>query len=132
MTGLRYYLILVIAIILMIGGYVIAGWRSDAKKLPNVTAQLKAEKDCLEGSTCATRAIESAKQAAEQVAKAQEEAARQNKDAEDRAKAQADKYAAEIAKATQQHQAELSKILSHQNSPSCQEQRKVKIVCALN
>jgi len=117
----------------------VLGWRADSHNLKSAVEQkeaaektLKDEQDCLVGSKCALRIINEANKAAEAVRTAQEDAARQNKEAKERAEAQANEYASQIAKATQQHQADLIKIMSHQSSPSCQEQRRMVITCPLD
>ena len=111
--------------------WTINSWRNDSKELAGVKDSLTAERSCLVGTTCETRIRANAEQASREVAKAQEEAARQNKDAKERSEAQANEYANHITKASSQHQADLAKIKSHQNSPSCEEQRKQVILCAL-
>jgi len=131
--GLSYFRIGAYVVIAAIMGYLIYQYRTgqEAKKqVALLTAELDAEVNCLVGSKCALRITDEANKAAKATIEAQEEAARQNKEAKERAEAQANEYADQIAKAVKQHNADLLKIMSHQNTPSCQKWREEIDPCA--
>lgn len=112
--------------------WTINSWRVDSNNLEAAQTALKAEQDCLVGSKCADRILKEAQEANEVVAKAKADAQKQND--EDRIKRDqaAQEAANKQATQMQKYQADLLKIMSHQSSPSCQEQRRQVITCPLD
>jgi hypothetical protein len=116
----------------------ISGWHTDSKHLEAAVAAkdvaekaLKDEKDCLVGTSCEIRIRNSAADAKLKIDEEKDKADKANKAAqaakEEAAQAEADKNRAQV----EADKAKYAAIKASHNTPICEEQRKVKIVCAL-